>query len=182
MDSTDKSSQRQIFQIWYHTVSNRREENDYLGHSSRCDCKKEVAEIRKAGNSLKGGDEMGSKINIKKRASNSGYAGFDSFRTTEIMSHRKRQVVFLGNHQESKQQCRYPHVWEESYTKPEVTRASEILVFTSAGTDKWKFCTCLLLILFPASSLHGPALLPFQSKYGRREGAGVTVKVPALFP
>lgn len=98
------------------------------------------------------------KINIKKRASNSGKAGFDSFRTPAILSHRKRQVLLPGNHQESKQQCRYPHVWQKSYTKQEVTRASAILVFTSVGTDKLKFCICLLLILFPASSLHGPAL------------------------
>lgn len=117
-----------------------------------------MAEILRVEKSLKGGDEMGLKINIKIRASNSGKVGFDSLRTPEILSHMKREVLFLGSHQEFKQQCRYPHVQQESYTKQEVTRASAILVFTSAGTDKLKFWICLLLILFPATSLHGPAL------------------------
>lgn len=136
------SSQRQALQIWYHTVSNRKEENYYLGDSSRSHCKKEVAEILKVEKSLKGGDEMGSKINTKIRASNSGKASFDSFRTPEILSHMKRQVLFFGSHQESKQQCRYPHVQQESYTKQEVSRASAILVFTSVVTDKLKLCIC----------------------------------------
>lgn len=59
LDSTDTSSQRQVLQSWYHAVSNRKEENDYSGSSSRSDCKEEVAEIMKAENSLKGGHEMG---------------------------------------------------------------------------------------------------------------------------
>lgn len=133
-------------------------ENDYLGDSSRSHCKKEVAEILRVKKSLKGGDEMESKINTKIRASNSGKAGLDSFSTPEILSHMKRQLLFFGSHQELKQQCRHPHGQQESYTKQEVSRESAILVFTSAGTDKLKLCICLLLILFPASSLHGPAL------------------------